>query len=547
MSNNKLNSSDKIEDLISTLNTLKNEKDILRKENVNGIDIIEKEKEKLSESSDKIIKYLNLIQDELKTCEQSKQKISDCGNIKPEKIKKERSSIKKFISRESLLTELMKKDSYLTIYNIFISLLVILTGIHISSYYIETHNLINSSFIYECIQGTYTNIIFFFSKIGISVFFVILIHIIKDIYQKGNKPFAWFLFYSSYFYLFYSFKYLFNTQGMSLLIKLIHHFNNVTALCKIYAYYCEKVVKVSYSLSKDENGHQNGYDDKNLGHGMSLIIKDEEGNEKVHFEFKKVNIFKEIKNFIYFYFAPTLIYRDVYPMRNRINFKEAIKHVIHIILTFVFSVLLFETNINHNFSEAKMTLHKFDTLVQVLVGFIICSIILLFILFFGLAHSYLGFYAEITKFDDRHFYGDFYSAKNPIKFYSKLTLYYEDFLDAYFKPFFSNYKRVYPLLRLSFYCLMSEYAFLSSTGLYCPFISFVIIFSHIISFPLSILKSQKKVLLNWMIVSLGMGLVVMVNYIEFVISESQEWNHNNTRFMRRALPKIWYIIIGNFY
>jgi sterol O-acyltransferase len=546
MSSIKTNSSDKIEDLINTLNSLKNEKDKRREENAKGISIIEQEKEKLSESSQKIIKYLNLIQEELKTCEQSKQNIADCGNIQPEKKKKEESLIKKFISRESHLTELMKKDSYQTIYNIFMSLLMILTGIHVSSYYIETHNLFNFNFFIDCLQGTYTNFIFFFSKIGISVFFIIFIHIVKDIYQKGNKPFAWFLFYSSYIALFYSYKYLFDTQGMSLLIKLIHHFNNVTMLCKIYAYYCEKVVKVSYILSKDENG-ENGHDDKNLGHGMSLILKDEESYDKVHFEFKKVNLFKEIKNFIYFYFAPTLIYRDVYPMRNNINFKEAFKHIIHMMLSFVFSVLLFETNINHNFSEAKLTLHKFDTLVQVLVGFIICSIILLFIIFFGMAHSYLGFYAEITKFDDRHFYDDFYSAKNPIKFYSKLTLYYEDFLDAYFKPFFSEYKRMYSLVRLAFYCIMSEYAFLSSTGLYCPFISFVIIFSHIISFPLSLLKTQKKVLFNWMIVSLGMGLLVMVNYIEFVISESQEWSHNNTRFMRKALPKIWYIITGNFY
>ena len=132
----------KLEELICNLNELKRDKE---KKDENEVKIISEckiVKERIEKSSEKIKEYLNLMQNELELIEKNKQELkkfweNNCNPISVLPKSNIKNSYKKFAFIESPLTELMRKDKYVTIYNIFFSLFLFLIAIFILLEYIE--------------------------------------------------------------------------------------------------------------------------------------------------------------------------------------------------------------------------------------------------------------------------------------------------------------------------------------------------------------------------------------------------------------------------
>ncbi|XP_063914261.1 sterol O-acyltransferase 2-like [Zophobas morio] len=112
-------------------------------------------------------------------------------------------------------------------------------------------------------------------------------------------------------------------------------------------------------------------------------------------------------NYLYFLFAPTLIYRDAYPRTNHINWK----FVAQCLLECVAGFFVFTFCIVNSFPSSERCAEKFtvnEVLLEIveIIGY---AAIMLVCPFFTLFHSFQNFFAEILQFGDRLFYLDWWN------------------------------------------------------------------------------------------------------------------------------------------
>lgn len=141
--------------------------------------------------------------------------------------------------------------------------------------------------------------------------------------------------------------------------------------------------------------------------------------------------FVEMKRFVYFSFAPTLIYRDSYPILQRnIRWSHAFVHVINFFATIFYTTILFKGFCLPAFSAAS----EMRSIPGVLHAWIVSTLpgTMVFLnVFFGVSHSFFSFFAEMLQFADRGFYGDWWNAKDFGTLFSKLSLLLSDWIETY--------------------------------------------------------------------------------------------------------------------
>jgi hypothetical protein len=557
---------DKFDDLISNLRNLKEDKSNVDNKLLKSLEQFQHEKELYTESSARIATCLENLKNEIEIMEEKKitlkKNLSEKNDFSSQ-IKMNPSNLfyKKFLHQESLLTELMKKDNYKTIYNVFLSFLIFYICIFMLESYIENKNPFDFTLFSKEFQGFTTFVWYMFVKLLFSIIFVVFIN-----FLKGDKYLSIYFFSSLILTFSLVFKYNFPSDNFSFFLKLINYCQNTIFGLKLISYFIEKRYFFSYysykEFKRDSNVNENENGDelqllKNKN--MNIIIEDDGGNnDEITFKFRSVNYFIEVKNFLYFCICPTLIYRDKYPMLKQINYYKLFVHFMNIVLSFSFSLLIFQLKISSIFADGKFKLLNYGNLIQTLVSVILSSLTLLFTIFYGVFHSLLNLFAELCKFSDRKFYGGFWNSKTPMKSFTKLMYYYEDFLNFYIKPFFFSINKIsngkhntggnfiihFEIIKILFYCFLLDYIFLSTAGVCTPIISFILIASSIISYPISSIKNHQIILFNWIIFSLAFGLIVMIHSIEYLVvnSDSDEWKMIELRSYMKLVPKIFYII-----
>lgn len=144
-----------------------------------------------------------------------------------------------------------------------------------------------------------------------------------------------------------------------------------------------------------------------------------------------VGLRTETKRFLYFSFAPTLIYRDSYPVLQRsIRWSHALVHVINFFATIFYTTILFKGFCLPAFASAS---HRFS-ISGVLHAWIVSTLpgTMVFLnVFFGVSHSFFSFFAEMLQFADRGFYGDWWNAKDFTTLFSKVSLLLTDWVETY--------------------------------------------------------------------------------------------------------------------
>lgn len=115
-------------------------------------------------------------------------------------------------------------------------------------------------------------------------------------------------------------------------------------------------------------------------------------------------------NAFYFWFAPTLIYQPVYPMRKRIRWARVISLAVELVMTtLLFWVLLMQLAMPAlaHFSEHQDSV---PVMVEDFLSLCTIDVSLWLIGFFALFQLVLNLVAEVTKFGDRTFYLDWWNA-----------------------------------------------------------------------------------------------------------------------------------------
>jgi len=145
---------------------------------------------------------------------------------------------------------------------------------------------------------------------------------------------------------------------------------------------------------------------------------------------------KEIRKYMYFFFAPTLVYRDRYIKGPKTNYRMVIAHFTNFLLCIYYGFILFKIFILEVFQQTGRVPGSSIEFILSIFSSCLPATVCLFLAFFGLLHSWFNAFAELLRFPDRQFYEDWWNALEFGTYYRKWNivvhewLYYYVYLDA---------------------------------------------------------------------------------------------------------------------
>lgn len=111
---------------------------------------------------------------------------------------------------------------------------------------------------------------------------------------------------------------------------------------------------------------------------------------------------REIGRYMYFSFAPTLVYRDRYPVLSAdVRWVEAGKHGLNFLLVVGFVYLLFVVAVAPQFKHTALYPGDLQAFVLSVFHSMLPAALLLVLMFYGVLHSWLNMWAELLRFGDR--------------------------------------------------------------------------------------------------------------------------------------------------
>ncbi|KAH7723521.1 Protein MBOA-1 [Aphelenchoides avenae] len=138
-----------------------------------------------------------------------------------------------------------------------------------------------------------------------------------------------------------------------------------------------------------------------------------------------------LRQFVYFMFCPSFLYRDEYPRTEKCNWNIVAKHFAHCLGCIYITNLMFVNFIYPYFENLTYTGISWKFIVYSLFPSIIPGSMCLLMLFFGLLHSWLNMFAEALRFGDRLFYASWWSSRNMAEYYRDWNLVVHEWLYAY--------------------------------------------------------------------------------------------------------------------
>ncbi|XP_018346312.1 PREDICTED: LOW QUALITY PROTEIN: sterol O-acyltransferase 1-like [Trachymyrmex septentrionalis] len=235
---------------------------------------------------------------------------------------------------------------------------------------------------------------------------------------------------------------------------------------------------------------------------------------KPHTETPRPNCPK-FSQYLYFLFAPTLVYRDEYPRTKRIRWKVVIQNFIEVglaILYFTFVSECFILPVYHVFGTQYLDqkwfiMNAINSSVPGFLYFIIGQYLLL--------QSWLNAWAEMLQFADRLFYKDWWNSTNYHTFYRKWNVVVHDWLYTYiYKDMYEIVvprNRTLSIIAVFFVsAIFHEYILAFSFGLFYPM---MFIFFFALSLPIFFIKFNNVIM--WFGWSFGNGLLVNLYAMEF--------------------------------
>lgn len=127
-----------------------------------------------------------------------------------------------------------------------------------------------------------------------------------------------------------------------------------------------------------------------------------------------------LSNLIYFWWAPTLVYQPSYPRTERIRWLFVLKRFGEVVALSVFIWLTcaqYAEPVLRN-SLDKMATLDYPSIVERLMKLSTISLIIWLAGFFALFQSFLNMLAEILRFGDREFYGDWWNSTSLRQYWS---------------------------------------------------------------------------------------------------------------------------------
>ncbi|KAB0793101.1 hypothetical protein PPYR_12721 [Photinus pyralis] len=126
--------------------------------------------------------------------------------------------------------------------------------------------------------------------------------------------------------------------------------------------------------------------------------------------------------YLYFLFAPTLLYRDVYPRSKRIRWGFIVTCLVEMVMIILFASILLENTYIHHFRDYGLKKFTFSRICAISLQYFVVGHITLILICYFWMHNYMNITAELLRFSDRKFYEDWWTASSADEFLRKWNI-----------------------------------------------------------------------------------------------------------------------------
>lgn len=137
------------------------------------------------------------------------------------------------------------------------------------------------------------------------------------------------------------------------------------------------------------------------------------------------------KHYLYFMFAPTLLYRTSYPRSNSIRWSFVASRAVEFGLILVFMYVMMVRFAMPQLKHLAQSPDSLKAFVGATFNLMIPGMTVFILGFFALLHTWLNLTGELLQFADRQFYRDWWSAHSFAEYYRKWNGVVHDWLYAY--------------------------------------------------------------------------------------------------------------------
>ncbi|KAH8359611.1 hypothetical protein KR093_007803, partial [Drosophila rubida] len=248
--------------------------------------------------------------------------------------------------------------------------------------------------------------------------------------------------------------------------------------------------------------------------------------------------------YVYFLFAPTLIYRDSYPRTAHIRWKFALSRLLEIVAVAFLYAFIHERHIHEHFGQFGKEALGASQLIVKLFGMMLPSAVIFLCGFYMILHSWLNFTSELLRFGDRMFYKDWWTSHTYDSYYRNWNVVVHDWLYEYvyrdvYTHIFKGSKVAASLLVFMISALVHEQVLGFALQVFFPvmFVLFGVVGVALVFLMRSAPKTLGNIFL-WFSLILGNGMLISLYAMEYYAKKNcghlryESWSDHLT-------PTIW--------
>ncbi|XP_045694441.1 sterol O-acyltransferase 1 [Phyllostomus hastatus] len=423
-----------------------------------------------------------------------------------------------FVSRRSLLDELFEVDHIRTIYHMFIALLILFALSTLVVDYIDEGRLVLEFSLMSYAFGQFPVVLSTWLAMFLSVLSVpyFIFQRWARGYRESAHPMVHTLFHGLLFVAFQFAVLGFGPTYVVLAYKLppasrcIVIFEQIRFIMKAHSFFRENVPRV-LSSAKEKSS--------------TVPVP-------------------TVNQYLYFLFAPTLIYRDSYPRTPTIRWGYVVTQFAQVFGCLFYMYYIYERLCAPLFRNIKQEPFSARVLVLCIFNSILPGVLSQLLVFFSFLHCWLNAFAEMLRFGDRMFYKDWWNSTSYANYYRTWNVVVHDWLYYYaYKDFLwlfsKRFKSAAMLAVFAVSAVVHEYILAVCLNFFYP-VLFVLFMFFGMTFNFIANDSRKRPIWNvmmWTSLFAGQGVLLC--------SYSQEWyarQHcplKNPTFLDYIRPRSW--------
>ncbi|CAG9817443.1 unnamed protein product [Phaedon cochleariae] len=250
----------------------------------------------------------------------------------------------------------------------------------------------------------------------------------------------------------------------------------------------------------------------------------------------------KFSKFVYFLFAPTLIYRNEYPRTKEIRWKFVIYRALEIAAVILYHSFIFHKFFIPPFKDFGLRKFTWNEIIVAVFENSIPGLLLKISGFYLILHSVQNLFAELLCFGDRLFYKDWWTSTSFSDYFRTWNLLVQDWLYTFvYKDIFelSNGNKILAKVAVfTLSALVHEWVLIYMFGFFFPALFFSFLFGASV---LSFVKVPKTTVLNvlfWYLLSFGSGLLVSMYSLEYFARNNIKENTGIGSLGDYFLPKL---------